>query len=442
MRARSTDMESVDAVDPLASEETALAGRTAAIGERDLVAPTSPDETYPSAGTITGVALDGFGGGTTVDGVYESGGIAFAGGIWDVDLDNLHWLEPIPGKRVDGTEGNDVIVGGDGNDDLRGWEGNDVIDGGAGHDFIYGGSENDELYGGDGDDEIWGGRGNDTLHGGAGNDFLHVSNGGYYPTDSGVAFGDAGDDIIHGSYGVDHLYGGDGKDRIHAYDGIDYVHGGDGDDHLEGGNGHDMLWGGAGDDIVWGESAFNGPVSSAGEADILHGEGGNDQLYGGGSNDHLDGGDGIDSLHGGHGDDRLTGGAGADRLTGGAGRDTFAIVNADALGYSLDTITDFLRNPPIDGGDIVDLSAVFLHTTFTGSTAQEAAQQGYLYFRQFGSPGEAGYGTMIYVDPNGSAPDTNPYYHDMPVAFLEGVGIGELGTPGPNYGGLSNHFLV
>jgi Ca2+-binding RTX toxin-like protein len=441
MRARSTDLESVDAIDPIASEETALAGRTAAISDAEFIEPTTTVDPYPGDGIVVDSSDEIVADGNTIEGAYEFGGV-LSNPLWQVDLTNLHVLEPIPGKRVDGTEGNDVIVGGDGNDDLRGWEGNDVIYGGAGHDFIYGGSENDELYGGDGDDEIWGGRGSDKLDGGAGNDLLHVSTGAYHPTDSGVAFGGAGDDIIHGSYGVDHLYGGEGKDQIRGYDGFDYLHGGDGDDHLEGGDGYDMLWGGTGDDVIYGESAFNGPVSTIGDADFLYGESGKDRLYGGGSNDHLDGGADDDFLHGGAGHDRLVGGAGYDRLTGGDGRDTFVITQADPLGYSLDVITDFMRYPPIDGGDIVDLSALFdAYTNFTG-TAQEAAQQGYLYFRQFGSPGEAGYGTMIFIDPNGSAPDTHTYYHDMPVAFLEGVGPGELGTPGPNYGGLSNHFLV
>lgn len=434
MRTRADAIDDVDSIEPAEAEAT-----------RPLARPTGADQDIVSGGST----------GTTA----ESGSIADTQ-LWHVDLDNLHWLEPIPGVRIDGTEGDDVITGGLGNDDLRGWEGDDVIYGDGGNDFIYGSSGNDELYGGDGDDEIWGGTGNDVVHGGNGNDFLYVSTGAYHPTDSGVAFGGAGNDIIHGSYGIDHLYGDAGDDQIRGYDGIDYISGGDGNDALEGGYGYDMLWGGAGNDIIYGESAFNGPVSTAGEADYMYGEDGNDQIYGGGGGDSLDGGagddfahggagndsvsggDGNDVLQGGDGDDSITGGDGADRLTGGVGRDTFVLTHADGIGYSTDVITDFMRNPPVNGGDIVDMRFLFNNYTDFSGTAEQAAQQGYLRFVQIGSAGQSGYGTMIYIDPNGSAPDTHPYYHDLPVAFLEGVGAGELGTPGPNYGGLSNHFLV
>ena len=489
---RYVEIDDIDALEGVATEESLPARRLSAetprAAQTGAIDPILPDEEAE-------VAADGDGSGA----VQAFGGAVLSNALWHVDLDNLHTFEVDvlprvygtggndylfgnhllrdeiyglggddylwggdelgPGDKLDGGDGNDKLYGGYGEDRLLGGAGDDTIEGGASHDELWGDTGNDLMLGDAGDDWIFAGMGHDRLEGGDGNDWLNAMEG------DDVAFGGAGDDNIGGGNGINHLYGGEGNDFVGAGDGIDYLDGGAGNDKVAGWGGHDMLWGGEGDDVIDGGDGFDMLFGGAGN-DIMHGVNDADTLYGGAGDDIMygdgrqgsplySGGDtvhGADTLHGeegnddligGGGGDVLDGGAGADRLTGGAGRDTFVITDADHLGYSLDVITDFMRNPPIDGGDIVDMRALFnAHTDFTGTTAEQAAQQGYLYFRQIGSAGESGYGTMIYIDPNGSAPDTATYYHDMPVAFLEGVGLGELGTPGPNYGGLSNHFLV
>lgn len=57
-----------------------------------------------------------------------------------------------PGVRLDGTEGEDTLVGGAGNDELFGWGRADVLDGAGGNDTLLGGWGNDTYTGGAGDD--------------------------------------------------------------------------------------------------------------------------------------------------------------------------------------------------------------------------------------------------------------------------------------------------
>jgi len=421
MRARSIDMEPIEAIDGIESEDTRPASRASSVAEMEYIAPTTVADPEPSGETAPDSVSDPTDGGRFAHHFTEAGSEIELLGATITILNDITYAGPLvaaedlESQTIYGTEGDDVIDGGLGNDNIFAFGGNDVIFGGDGDDLIVGGSGIDHIQGGGGVDSIAGGSDIDYLNGGADRDWLRGENG------NDLLSGDGGDDLLDGGEGFDILLGGADNDT------------------LMGRTGGDTLFGGIGDDELYGDGL---DAAADDGADSLFGEDGNDKLFGLGGSDHLDGGQGNDALNGGGGDDYVTGGAGADRLTGGAGRDTFVINHAD-IGYSLDTITDFMRNPPINGGDIVDMRVLFdAHTDFTGTTAAQAADQGYLYFRQIGSAGEAGYGTMIYIDPNGSAPDTNPYYHDMPVAFLEGVGIGELGTPGPSYAGLNNHFLV
>ena len=56
------------------------------------------------------------------------------------------------GAVLDGTEGNDRLIGGAHEKTYRGLEGDDVLDGGLGDDSLNGGPGNDELIGGKGND--------------------------------------------------------------------------------------------------------------------------------------------------------------------------------------------------------------------------------------------------------------------------------------------------
>ena len=123
---------------------------------------------------------------------------------------------------INGTSGNDNIIGTPLDDTINAGGGNDIVDAGDG---------NDVVNAGNGDDTVGGGLGNDTLSGGN------------------------GDDIVDGNEGIDTLSGGNGNDTLHGGAGNDHVSGGNGDDIAiyvaaentgatdiyEGGNGNDTL---------------------------------------------------------------------------------------------------------------------------------------------------------------------------------------------------------
>jgi Ca2+-binding RTX toxin-like protein len=116
--------------------------------------------------------------------VLTSGGL----GVWDVDPTTLAitpeatWL-PIssavsgidwqPLCKINGTPGNDVLVGTSGVDVICGGGGNDTIRGFGGNDVIFGGLGNDTIYGGGGNDVLVGGIGQDTIHACIGNDLVN-----------------------------------------------------------------------------------------------------------------------------------------------------------------------------------------------------------------------------------------------------------------------------
>jgi VCBS repeat-containing protein len=101
--------------------------------------------------------------------------------ITGTEADDFIWGADAAGG-IDGSLGNDVLIGNAGADD--------PISGGDGHDVIWGGAAADIIYGDAGNDIMWGGAGADHMSGGAGNDFL----------DGGAAadmiYGYAGDDTI------------------------------------------------------------------------------------------------------------------------------------------------------------------------------------------------------------------------------------------------------
>lgn len=133
-------------------------------------------------------------------------------------------------KVINGTSGNDSLVGTNGNDLIIGLEGNDRIAGGNGNDCIVGGGGNDQISGDNGDDIIDAGAGNDQVAGGNGDETI---------------FGGDGTDTIDGGNGVDHVFGGAGNDTMT---------GSNGDDNLQGDGGSDTAIGGAGSDVCSAET--------------------------------------------------------------------------------------------------------------------------------------------------------------------------------------------
>jgi Ca2+-binding RTX toxin-like protein len=234
---------------------------------------------------------------------------------------------------LNGTAGDDWLVGGDGNDTLYGGAGNDTLDGGAGGD--------DLAMGEDGDDSLIG-YDADILVGGAGNDVLKMSGIGYVDvgvearfsagfghdtiTDFGgtdvVAFdatvrsdefavsNSGGDLILSRVDGLDTLtiqnyfgqrvglpYGPVGS--IKFQDGTTWTQtglvrkltvGGGGNDTLIGsGLGDRTLSGGSGNDVIYGSTFHDTLIGGAGNDTLIGVSGGNNMLLGGEGDDALEG---------------------------------------------------------------------------------------------------------------------------------------------------------
>src|SRR5258708_24599082 len=73
---------------------------------------------------------------------------------------------------LNGTEGNDTLIGTTDADTINGLGGNAFLAGDSGDDSIAGGTGNDTIYGDGGNDWIESGAGNDTVSGGAGQDSI------------------------------------------------------------------------------------------------------------------------------------------------------------------------------------------------------------------------------------------------------------------------------
>ncbi|CAN7210670.1 Ig-like domain-containing protein [Pseudomonas sp. LjRoot71] len=81
-------------------------------------------------------------------------------------------IRHVTGNIINGTDADEILIGGSTNDTLNGGAGNDVLIGGAGNDILNGGTGRDRLEGGAGNDTLNGGAGNDILIGGEGDDIL------------------------------------------------------------------------------------------------------------------------------------------------------------------------------------------------------------------------------------------------------------------------------
>ncbi len=261
---------------------------------------------------------------------------------------------------IQGTDGDDhligtgsaeLITGGNGNDEIEGHGGQDTIDGGGGNDRLDGGDGNDVLLGSDGNDVLAGGTGSDTLYGGAGyntylfgkgagQDWLRAAGGEQevLRLDASVLAADVrlkrtGDDLritIKGStdsltvvdFFVNEATAGHELDLIQFADGTRWglntlrskvLAGSAAADTLTGYASADRITGLDGDDLIHGRSG-NDTLEGGDGNDQLFGDQGDDLIFDGRGNDRLDGGAGNDRLHADEGDDTLFGGSGADDL--------------------------------------------------------------------------------------------------------------------------------
>ncbi len=171
---------------------------------------------------------------------------------------------------------------------------------------IDGSSGNDNLVGTNGDDVICAGPGNDTISARRGND---------------IVLGEDGDDLAQLGGGNDQFDGGIGSDTVAYNEGAAT---GGGSIHLGAQSGSA---GGLGLDTytsvenAWG-TEFNDTITGSAGDNVIVGRGGNDTVNAKLGNDTVDGKAGDDTLTGSSGNDSIVGGTGADFLNGNAGADT------------------------------------------------------------------------------------------------------------------------
>lgn len=228
-----------------------------------------------------------------------------------------------PGQvAVNGTNGDDVIVGNEldnlidakrGDDTVCSLGGDDSVNGGAGNDTILGGKGSDSIRGGPGDDLLMGQGGGDTFRDGPGNDIVIGGPG------NDVLIDDTGSDVFKGGPG-----GADMIDARMAPSGVE-IDLGKGKVTRSRAlmatvSGVERARGSKFDDVIIGNGARNLLKGAAGK-DRIDGRGHNDVLVGGPGDDTLLGRAGDDRLIGGTGDDSLNGGPGTDVLKGGPGKD-------------------------------------------------------------------------------------------------------------------------
>lgn len=114
---------------------------------------------------------------------------------------------------VDGTRGDDHIVGTPRHDEIFAHRGDDDVRARGGLDLVEGGRGSDTLYLGPGrrGDEGRGGKGNDTVIGGPGPDKFFEAAG------RDRIYGGLGNDVFVPGAGVDHVYGGPGDDSFMTF---------------------------------------------------------------------------------------------------------------------------------------------------------------------------------------------------------------------------------
>lgn len=185
------------------------------------------------SGTSDAVWIMGYfiGGGSTVE------KIRFADGtVWSEST--IASIFP-----VNGTSGNDDLVGTGLSDSMNGFAGSDTLHGGNGNDTMDGGLGSDSLYGGDGNDLLIAGGGEaknasvtNNLLGGPGDDILISSD------QSSTLYGESGNDIFFGGLKDDYGDDDDGQNL--------FVGGAGGDSFVQSGGGRAFFAGGPGDDAL------------------------------------------------------------------------------------------------------------------------------------------------------------------------------------------------
>jgi len=308
-----------------------------------------------------------------IEGLYEIRGFELNYTYFDGSMTSNSVAEVIfkYSDRIDGSWGNDYLMGYGGRDTLFGGGGNDTLDGGSGSDVMLGDSGDDVYIVDSSRDVIWEYE-NDGLDTVKSSVNYELSNNverliltGIEDADatgnalSNSLVGNVANNVLNGRSGTDTMSGGKGNDT--------YIVDNVGDKVIEAASsGTDFVYASvtysvAGIDVegltLTGSSHINATGNSL--ANTLTGNSGNNTL---------DAGTGNDKVIGGGGNDRLIGGAGGDRLTGGDGADRFifkSITDSTVASSGRDAIFDFDRLE----GDKIDLSVIDASTKLSGNQA-------------------------------------------------------------------------
>jgi Ca2+-binding RTX toxin-like protein len=302
------------------------------------------DDTFVIAGTEA--ANDTFDGGDGTDTVSVTG----AG---NATLSNFD----AAASSIEVWSGNDAGIYGTATDDridisgLTAVTGLTFVEGSSGNDEIIGSMFADDLRGGAGDDQLTGGSGNDTITGGTGAD---TSSGGEGDDTFVISGTDAAADTIDGGEGTDNIsVSGATNVTLGSFDAAA--------SSIEVWNGNNAgIFGTVANDRI----NLSGLTAVAGLA-FVDGSSGNDEITGSMFADDLRGGAGDDTLIGGGGDDTLIGNAGADAMQGGDGNDRFVVAGSDAL---FDT---FDGGDGIDSVDVTGTAALRLTSIDTAASSIE-----------------------------------------------------------------------
>jgi Ca2+-binding RTX toxin-like protein len=198
-------------------------------------------------------------------------------GTQNLTLDNLNWSPNAAGHMlVDGTFSTDltgtlVVNGSDGNDSIIGGTGANTLNGAEGADTLVGAGVGDSLTGGGGNDSLFGGGGVDSLYGGDGNDTFNIS--------------------TNDASAVDNVDGGPGTSDALDYSSVgtavtvdlDAGTGSTGTTGLDTFTGIERVIGGSGADTFTGSNAYTLNQDSTDYAETYQGRGGNDSINGGGT---------------------------------------------------------------------------------------------------------------------------------------------------------------
>ncbi len=193
---------------------------------------------------------------------------------------------------IEGTSGNDTLIGTVGHDTIYGYAGDDLIDGGAGNDRIYGYDGNDTITGGAGNDSLRGYGDNDTYlyNIGDGNDTIYDYDGEYNVLQLGPGI-TQGDIRLHIEYGLHVDFYNSPDDSIYIQgsfnDGetpLDVIRFDDGSEiDLNGG----LVLEGTDSFNSLGGTPYNDTIYGYGGTDFINGEQGDDIIYGGDGGDRF-----------------------------------------------------------------------------------------------------------------------------------------------------------